>query len=249
MTVVDTPGQGNFVLDTAFNLRGVGAMLLVLDPAAPIRAETFKVYGWAKKEGLAVLVFLNRMERPDVDVEAYLANLAGALEAKPVLLQLPIGSAEGFTGVVDVLSGKAHTFQGDGGKFQSGEVPADLAERLQGKSHTDLEVFFPEWDLCGMVLSNTLAKDGTRNAKEALEAAYSEASKRPGRVVLDFTGVDYINSTGIAVIVGLLAMARAEQREIHAFGLTEHYREVFTITRLADFMTIHDDEKAAVAAG
>ena len=88
-----------------------------------------------------------------------------------------------------------------------------------------------------------------RNAKEALEAAYSEASKRPGRVVLDFTGVDYINSTGIAVIVGLLAMARAEQREIHAFGLTEHYREVFTITRLADFMTIHDDEKAAVAAG
>ena len=61
--------------------------------------------------------------------------------------------------------------------------------------------------------------------------------------------VDYINSTGIAVIVGVLAMARAEDREVGAFGLTDHYREVFSITRLSDFMTIYDDETAAVAAG
>ena len=66
---------------------------------------------------------------------------------------------------------------------------------------------------------------------------------------MDFRGVDYINSTGIAVIVGVLAMARAEDREVGAFGLTEHYREVFNITRLSDFMTIYDDETAAVAAG
>jgi anti-anti-sigma factor len=66
---------------------------------------------------------------------------------------------------------------------------------------------------------------------------------------MDFRGVDYINSTGIAVIVGVLAMARAEGREVGAFGLTDHYREVFTITRLSDFMTIYDNETAAAAAG
>jgi hypothetical protein len=44
-------------------------------------------------------------------------------------------------------------------------------------------------------------------------------------------------------------MARAEDRVVAAFGLTDHYREVFNITRLADFMTIYDDETAAVAAG
>ena len=88
-----------------------------------------------------------------------------------------------------------------------------------------------------------------RAAKEALESAYEEATSTSGRVLLDFRGVDYINSTGIAVIVGVLAMARAESREVGAFGLTEHYREVFNITRLADFMTIYDDESAAVAAG
>ncbi len=85
-----------------------------------------------------------------------------------------------------------------------------------------------------------------RGAKESLEAAY-EATEG-SRVLLDFSNVDYINSTGIAVIVGVLAMARAEERVVGAYGLSDHYREVFQITRLADFMTIYDDETAAVAA-
>jgi anti-anti-sigma factor len=88
-----------------------------------------------------------------------------------------------------------------------------------------------------------------RAAKQALENAYDEAALRPGRILLDFRGVDYINSTGIAVIVGVLAIARAEEREVGAFGLSDHYREVFNITRLSDFMTIYDNETAAAAAG
>jgi anti-sigma B factor antagonist len=96
-----------------------------------------------------------------------------------------------------------------------------------------------------VVMSGTV----NRAAKQDLEAAYEEAAANPGQVLMDFRGVDYINSTGIAVIVGVLAMARAEDREVGAFGLTEHYREVFNITRLSDFMTIYDDETAAVAAG
>lgn len=83
-----------------------------------------------------------------------------------------------------------------------------------------------------------------RDAKERLEAAYDEAKATPGEILLDFGNVDYINSTGIAVIVGILAMARAEQREVGAFGLTDHYREVFEITRLADFMHIYEDAAA-----
>ena len=83
-----------------------------------------------------------------------------------------------------------------------------------------------------------------RAAKEGLEAAYEEAKGSVGEILLDFGGVDYINSTGIAVIVGILAMARAESRQIGAFGLTDHYKEVFEITRLADFMHIYEDASA-----
>lgn len=84
-----------------------------------------------------------------------------------------------------------------------------------------------------------------RAAKGALERAYAESTGIPGEIVLDFGGVDYVNSTGIAVIVGLLGLARAESRNIGAVGLTDHYREVFEITRLADFMHIYDDIPAS----
>jgi anti-anti-sigma factor len=83
-----------------------------------------------------------------------------------------------------------------------------------------------------------------RGAKEGMEAAYEEASKSPGEILLDFRNVDYINSTGIAVIVGVLAMARAEDRQVGAFGLSDHYKEVFEITRLADFMHIYENAAA-----
>lgn len=80
-----------------------------------------------------------------------------------------------------------------------------------------------------------------RAAKEGLEAAYEEAAVTDGELLLDFGNVEYINSTGIAVIVGVLAKARSANKEIGAVGLTEHYREVFEITRLSDFMNIHQD--------
>ena len=92
-----------------------------------------------------------------------------------------------------------------------------------------------------------LAGDVNREAEEALEAAWAQAvSERPDAVVLNFEGAGYINSTGIALIVGLLARARAERLEVRAYGLTPHYREIFEITRLADFVAINPDEDSAV---
>jgi anti-anti-sigma factor len=87
-----------------------------------------------------------------------------------------------------------------------------------------------------------------RSAEAAVEAAYAEAAGHgPGPMLLDFSATDYINSTGIALIVGVLAKARAEGREVKACGLSDHYREIFEITRLADFMTIFPDEASALA--
>jgi anti-anti-sigma factor len=79
------------------------------------------------------------------------------------------------------------------------------------------------------------------DAKQALGAAY-DGVPHDGRLLLDFAAVDYINSTGIALIVGLLARARAERRAVAATGLSDHYRQIFEITRISDFMTILDDE-------
>lgn len=79
-------------------------------------------------------------------------------------------------------------------------------------------------------------------AEAALDAAYAEVEDA-ATVRLDFSRVAYINSTGIALIVGLLARARKNGHTLSASGLSPHYREIFEITRLADFMTIVDDEE------
>jgi anti-anti-sigma factor len=86
-----------------------------------------------------------------------------------------------------------------------------------------------------------LTGDVSAAAEQKLLEAYAHAGGA-GVVVLDFSNVDYINSTGIALIVGLLAQARTAGQEVQARGLAEHYREIFRITRLSDFMTILDDD-------
>ena len=86
-------------------------------------------------------------------------------------------------------------------------------------------------------------------APEALDAAYAEAeSNDPEIILLNFEEVDYINSTGIALIVGLLAKARVSKRRLVAYGLSDHYVEIFEITRLSDFMGVFPDEESAMSA-
>jgi anti-anti-sigma factor len=85
-----------------------------------------------------------------------------------------------------------------------------------------------------------LVGDIDANAEVALQAAWDEAASGATAVILDFSRTSYINSTGIALIVQLLANARARNIALTARGLSEHYRTIFEITRLADFMQITD---------
>ena len=82
-------------------------------------------------------------------------------------------------------------------------------------------------------------------ADDTLSAAYGEvAAGGSKRLTLDFRDVGYINSTGIALVVRLLAEARRDGRGVRAVGLSPHYREIFRITRLSDFMDIVEGDAA-----
>lgn len=84
-------------------------------------------------------------------------------------------------------------------------------------------------------------------AEKALLEAYQRAeAQNPASIILNFNQVTYINSTGIALIVGLLAQARKSHRRLVVFGLSDHYVEIFNITRLVDFMKIFPDESSAL---
>jgi anti-anti-sigma factor len=93
-----------------------------------------------------------------------------------------------------------------------------------------------------------LSGDVDGSAESALKAGYQEAAATGATtVLLDFGAVGYINSTGIALIVGVLAEARRAKTKVVACGLSGHYREIFQVTRLSDFMPIFADEDEAMA--
>lgn len=94
-----------------------------------------------------------------------------------------------------------------------------------------------------------MAGDINAFAEEEITRAFAEAeSLNPNLIVLNFGGVEYINSTGIALIVGLLAKTRDARRALAACCLSDHYQEIFQITRLSDFMRIYPDETSALQA-
>ena len=90
--------------------------------------------------------------------------------------------------------------------------------------------------------------DVTAASESALMSAYEEAAQQGARrLVLNFSGLEYMNSGGIGMLVTLLVRANRQNRQLAAFGLSNHYREIFELTRLDEAITIYDDERSALA--
>jgi anti-sigma B factor antagonist len=89
----------------------------------------------------------------------------------------------------------------------------------------------------------------TAFAEGVLMQAYNQASDgRVRAIVLNFEGLEYMNSSGIGLLVTLLIRVNREKQRLLTYGLSEHYRNIFQITRLDDAITIYDSEEAAIRA-
>jgi anti-sigma B factor antagonist len=89
--------------------------------------------------------------------------------------------------------------------------------------------------------------DITAASEQTLMDAYSQAANAKS-IILNFSGLEYMNSGGIGLLVTLLVRANRQKQKLLAFGLTDHYKEIFELTRLDEAIGIHDTEDAAVAA-
>jgi anti-sigma B factor antagonist len=86
-------------------------------------------------------------------------------------------------------------------------------------------------------------------AEEVLMAAYSEASTPTTRtLILNFSGLEYMNSSGIGLLVTLLIRVNRQKQRLLAYGLNEHYRAIFEITRLSDAIRMYHTEAEAIDA-
>ena len=90
--------------------------------------------------------------------------------------------------------------------------------------------------------------DITAQSEDVLMDAYGRASEEGVKaIVLNFTGLEYMNSGGIGLLVTLLVRAQRQGQQVLAYGLTDHYRQIFELTRLDEAVGIHDSEADALA--
>lgn len=89
----------------------------------------------------------------------------------------------------------------------------------------------------------------TAGSEAALTDAYTRATEEPTKtVILNFTDLAYMNSSGIGLLVTMLVRANRQKQRLCAFGLSDHYKQIFELTRLDEAIGIFDDEQSAVAA-
>jgi anti-sigma B factor antagonist len=104
-------------------------------------------------------------------------------------------------------------------------------------------------DRSGAVATLRIAGDVTSASEGELMTGFTRAVEDGARaVVLDFSGLEYMNSGGIGLLVTLLVRAQRGGVRLLASGLSDHYREILALTRLDEAIEIHADEGAAVAA-
>jgi anti-sigma B factor antagonist len=94
-----------------------------------------------------------------------------------------------------------------------------------------------------------ISGDITAGCEDVLMDAYAQAAgERTRAVILNFSGLEYMNSGGIGLLVTLLVRANRAKQKLLAYGLNEHYRQIFELTRLDEAIGIYGSEAEALAA-
>ncbi len=128
INIIDAPGDGNFVGETELGVAAADAAVVVVSAPDGVQVGTERGWDITDRRSLPRAVFINKLDRERADFDTTMGQVKEILSKNAVALQIPIGEEQTFNGVVDLLSLKAYTFEGDGRTVTEGEVPAELAE-------------------------------------------------------------------------------------------------------------------------
>ncbi|MQY10330.1 Elongation factor G [Streptomyces sp. RB5] len=125
INLIDTPGHVDFADEVERSLRVLDGAVAVFDAVAGVEPQSESVWRQADRHGVPRIAFVNKMDRAGADLDTAVDSIRNRLHPAPLVVQLPIGREDGFTGVVDLLDLRARTWQGD--RMTDGPVPDDLA--------------------------------------------------------------------------------------------------------------------------
>jgi elongation factor G len=140
VNIIDTPGHVDFTVEVERSLRVLDGAIAVFDSVAGVEPQSETVWRQADRYRVPRIAFMNKMDRTGADFFASVQTMVDRLGARPVPVQLPIGSEVHFRGVVDLVEMKAITWADDlGTKIQVGDIPAELTEQAQEYHHQLIE--------------------------------------------------------------------------------------------------------------
>lgn len=127
INILDTPGFADFVTDVRSALRVADGACMVVSAPDGVEVMTDVYWQDADRRNLPRIIFVNKMDRENANFESTLSQLKETFGNKVAPLQIPIGSEDSFTGIVDILKQKAFVFTD--GKAEEQEIPADMQEQ------------------------------------------------------------------------------------------------------------------------
>ncbi|MGW6921897.1 elongation factor G [Streptomyces sp. NPDC054950] len=129
INLIDTPGHVDFADEVERSLRVLDGAVAVFDAVAGVEPQSESVWRQADRHGVPRIAFVNKLDRVGADLDAAVASIRERLHPVPLVVQLPIGTEDGFTGVVDLLRMRALTWSDDGGETAVEDVvPEGLRE-------------------------------------------------------------------------------------------------------------------------
>ena len=137
INIIDTPGHVDFTIEVERSLRVLDGAVAVFDAVNGVEPQSETVWRQADRYKVPRICFVNKMDRVGADFAMSVATIREKLAANPVMIQIPIGAENDFTGVVDLVSGKVFLWSGDGkdDDFLVKAIPSDLQEDFQ--THRD----------------------------------------------------------------------------------------------------------------
>ncbi|MDP9884769.1 elongation factor G [Sinomonas atrocyanea] len=146
INIIDTPGHVDFTVEVERSLRVLDGAVAVFDGKEGVEPQSETVWRQADKYDVPRICFVNKMDKLGADFYFTVDTIVKRLGAKPLVMQLPIGSESEFIGVVDLLTMKALVWPGDakgdvtmGASYETREIPADLQEKAEQYRHELVE--------------------------------------------------------------------------------------------------------------
>ena len=132
INIIDTPGHVDFTVEVERSLRILDGAVAIFCAVGGVEAQSETVWRQANKYNVARICYVNKMDRSGANFYAVVNQIREKLKASPLVLQLPIGSEDSFTGIVDLLEMKAYEWDEEdlGSTYHEVPIPADMQEEV-----------------------------------------------------------------------------------------------------------------------